>query len=169
MFKNRGENSAFGGGLRAPGGFRGPRFQKFKKPRIQNDGPNTHPKFQHSSLITKCLKIGFWGGFKSPRGFQGTPGKFVSRRILNLNYHICHHAKFQPGMQISREKGLSHPTSCSLIDFDVWFFWCNQRNLKNHWTFEAFRKITVGKTPTIFYFSPKNWFLWIQIYFWNLK
>ena len=27
------------GGLRAPGGFRGPRFQKFKKPRIQNDGP----------------------------------------------------------------------------------------------------------------------------------
>ena len=39
------------GGLRAPGGFRGPRFQKFKKPRIQNDGPNTHPKFQHYSSI----------------------------------------------------------------------------------------------------------------------
>jgi len=65
------------GGLRAPGSFRGPQFQKFKKPRIQKDGPNTHPKFQHSSSITKCLKIRgkirLLGGFKGPRGFQGTP------------------------------------------------------------------------------------------------
>ena len=38
-------------GFKGPRGFRGPRFQKFKKPRIENDGPNTHPKFQHSSSI----------------------------------------------------------------------------------------------------------------------
>ena len=46
-------------GFKGPRGFQGTRFQKFEKSRTQKDGPNTHPKFQHSSLITKCLKIGF--------------------------------------------------------------------------------------------------------------
>ena len=45
-------------GFKGPGGFKGLRFQKFKKPSIQNGGPNTHPKVQHSSSITKFLKIG---------------------------------------------------------------------------------------------------------------
>merc|ERR1719154_42375 len=70
VFKNQGENSAFGGGLRAPGGFRGPRFQKFKKPRIENDGPNTHPKFQHSSSIFRGPPP---PPLKPPRGVSGGP------------------------------------------------------------------------------------------------
>ena len=106
MFKNRGENSAFGGGLRAPGGFRGPRFQKFKKPRIQNDGPNTHPKFQHSSSITKCLKIGgkirlLGGGLRAPGGFTGPRFQKIEKpRIQNGGPNT--HPKFQHSSSIRK-------------------------------------------------------------------
>ena len=91
------------GGLRAPGGFRGPRFQKFKKPRIQNNGPNTHPKFQHSSSIKKCWNIGgkicFRGGLRAPAGFRGPRfKKFKKPHIQNDGPNT--HPKFQHSSSI---------------------------------------------------------------------
>merc|ERR1719154_891744 len=100
VFKNRGENSAFGGGLRAPGGFRGPRFQKLKKPRIENDGPNTHPKFQHSSSI-------FRGPpprgppENPPGGFQGAPISKIQKMLIG-NVILKAHAKFHWNRSILR-------------------------------------------------------------------
>ena len=40
-----------------PEGGRGTRYQKIEKNLIQNGGPNPHLKFQHCSLIIKCLQI----------------------------------------------------------------------------------------------------------------
>ena len=88
------------GGLRAPGGFRGPRFQKFKKPRIQNDGPNTHPKFQHSSSI-------FRGPpprgppENPPGGFQGAPISKIQKIIIG-KVILKAHAKFHWNRSILR-------------------------------------------------------------------
>ena len=59
------------GGLRSPQGVQGNPISKIPKSLIQNGSPNPHPKFQHSSSIRKCLKIGgkirLLGGFKGPR------------------------------------------------------------------------------------------------------
>ena len=41
-----------------PDGGRGIRFQKLEKILIQNSGLNPHRKFQHSSSVRKCSKIG---------------------------------------------------------------------------------------------------------------
>jgi len=35
-----------------------PDLKKIRKSPIQNDGPNPHQQFQHSSSIRQCLKIG---------------------------------------------------------------------------------------------------------------
>ena len=64
-----------GGGKILSGGPKGgrvARFQKNLKILIQNGGFNPQPKFQHSSWIRKCLKIGvFWEGFRPLKGWRG--------------------------------------------------------------------------------------------------
>ena len=49
--KKSGERFDFSGVSGAP-------ILKNRKTLLQNGGPNTHPKFQHSSSIGKCSKIG---------------------------------------------------------------------------------------------------------------
>ena len=85
-----------GGPLKPPqGGFRGPRFQKFKKPRIQNDGPNTHPKFQHSSSI-------FRG--PPPRGPpENPPGGFQGAPIKKRKKNAYREGDFEGACKISLE------------------------------------------------------------------
>ena len=59
--------------LGGPNSFGGPLGQqkdpisKNRKSLIQNGGPNTHPKFQHSSSIRKCSKIGGTAGIRRRR------------------------------------------------------------------------------------------------------
>ena len=54
----------------------------------------------------------------------------------------------------------------SRIDFDVFFFRYNHRNLQNWSTFQVIGK-KLKKKPTIFPFSSKNWLLWMQKMFLN--
>ena len=61
-----------------------------KKNLIQNDDPNPHRKFQHSSSIRKGLKIrGTFGGLKTPRRGQGDEIKHVPS--LHLFQHASWH------------------------------------------------------------------------------
>ena len=55
--KIRGTDSTFGG-FKAPQGGQGYSISKIRKSLRKNDGPNPQQKFQHSSLIRKCLNIG---------------------------------------------------------------------------------------------------------------
>ena len=62
-----GQNSFWG----SQGGQNGP-ISENRKILMQNGGLNPQPKFQHSSWIRKCLKIGdFWGGFRPLKGGRG--------------------------------------------------------------------------------------------------
>ena len=58
-------------GFKGPRGFQGAPISKNQKSLIQNGGPNTHPKFQHSSSIRKCLKMG--GTDLTFRGVKSRP------------------------------------------------------------------------------------------------
>ena len=85
-----GQNSFWG----SQGGQSGP-ISKNRKLLIQNDGFNPQPKFQHSSWIRKCLKIGdFWGGFRPPhRGWGVQFQKFEKSLIQNSSLNL--QPKFQ--------------------------------------------------------------------------
>ena len=63
------------GGLRAPGGFRGPRFQKFEKALYRTVVPTHTQNFSILAQLQSVQKSGerfdFWGCFRAPGGFRG--------------------------------------------------------------------------------------------------
>ena len=76
-------NFTFEGGaklyLESHGGQSGS-ISKIRKILIQNGGLNPQPKFQHSSWIRKCLKIGvFWGDFRPLKGARGARFKMFEK------------------------------------------------------------------------------------------
>ena len=98
--KNRviNEDFYFWGGKILSGGPKGGRVARFKKNQktlIQNGVINLQTKFQHSSWIRKCLKIGdFWGAFRPLlRGWGVQFQKF--EKILIQNDGLNPQPKFQ--------------------------------------------------------------------------
>ena len=78
-FTFRGRKKFFWG---TQGGQSGP-ISKNRKILIQNDGLNPQPKFQNSSWIRKCLKIGdFWGGFRPPHRGWGVQFQKIEKSLI---------------------------------------------------------------------------------------
>ena len=75
-------NLTFGGVkffLGAPRGAKEPDLNN-RKVHIQNCGLNLNPKFQHSSPIKKCLKIGDFWGFRTPKLGRGPNLKNLKKK-----------------------------------------------------------------------------------------
>ena len=93
------KNLTFGG----LGGQGEPDFKNSKKAITQNGGSNPHLKFQHSSSIIKCLKIGgtesAFGGLKPPLRSVGGLNFKISKKPHTEQWSQPHQ-KFQHSSSI---------------------------------------------------------------------